>query len=409
MHGGAQNAHTWDTVALALGRPLLAVDLPGHGHSDGGPDGSISAGSNGRDLATVIAELAPEARGVVGMSLGGISSLALAAHAPELVRALVLVDVTPGVNAEKAAPITNFVNGPASFDSFDELLARTIEHNPGRSESSLRRGILHNAVQREDGSWVWRYARFRTEPSGPAAHPDFGDLWAGRLRAHRPTPARARPGLVRRRRRRRRRAPAAPAHGHGHRRRGGRPQHPGRPAARAGRHSGRLPLSRRLMDKKVWLSRRALKLHVVILIVVPAFLALCLWQISRALGGNSLSWAYVFEWPIFAAYAVYMWWRFVHEAAEDASPPAAVGADPGGPTASANPKAPRPAGPAEERGGRGARGVQRLPGPAGGAGQGHGSLIGARGGGLEPQRPIRRVLAESGSWTAKLTKRSTIA
>ena len=39
VHGGAQNAHTWDTVAMALGRPLLAVDLPGHGHSDGGPDG----------------------------------------------------------------------------------------------------------------------------------------------------------------------------------------------------------------------------------------------------------------------------------------------------------------------------------------------------------------------------------
>jgi hypothetical protein len=87
------------------------------------------------------------------------------------------------------------------------------------------------------------------------------------------------------------------------------------------------------MDKKVWLSRRALKLHVVILIVVPAFLALCLWQISRALAGNSLSWAYVFEWPIFAAYAVYMWWRFVHEAAEDVSPPVTAAADPGGRTA----------------------------------------------------------------------------
>src|SRR5579864_3998341 len=34
LHGGAQNAHTFDTVALALDRPLLAVDLPGHGHSD---------------------------------------------------------------------------------------------------------------------------------------------------------------------------------------------------------------------------------------------------------------------------------------------------------------------------------------------------------------------------------------
>ena len=76
------------------------------------------------------------------------------------------------------------------------------------------------------------------------------------------------------------------------------------------------------MDKRVWLSRRALRLHAVILVVVPAFMALCVWQITRALGGNSLSWAYVFEWPIFAGYAVYMWWRFVHEAAEDTRSPA---------------------------------------------------------------------------------------
>jgi pimeloyl-ACP methyl ester carboxylesterase len=176
VHGGAQNAHTWDTVALALGRPLLAVDLPGHGHSDGGPDGLISVASNGQDLATVIAQLAPEAHGVVGMSLGGMSSIALAAHAPELVRSLVLVDITPGVNAEKAAPVMAFVDGPSSFDSFDELLARTMEHNPTRSESSLRRGILHNALQREDGTWVWRYARFRTGDS--SARPDFDDWWA---------------------------------------------------------------------------------------------------------------------------------------------------------------------------------------------------------------------------------------
>jgi pimeloyl-ACP methyl ester carboxylesterase len=175
VHGGAQNAHTWDTVAMMLDRPLVAIDLPGHGHSDGGPGGSLSVAGNGADLAKAIAVLAPDAAGVVGMSLGGLSSIALASMAPELVRALVLVDVTPGVNPEKSAPISNFVNGPASFANFDELLARTIEHNPGRSESSLRRGILHNAVQREDGSWVWRYARFRAGESGQA--PEFGDLW----------------------------------------------------------------------------------------------------------------------------------------------------------------------------------------------------------------------------------------
>ena len=127
------------------------------------------------------------------------------------------------------------------------------------------------------------------------------------------------------------------------------------------------------MDKKVWLSRRAIKLHVVILIVVPAFLALCLWQVSRALGGNSLSWAYVFEWPLFAAYAVYMWWRFVHEAAEDAV------AARHRRSRSRRPERRRGRGdrgargrrrPEEERGGRRAGGLQRLPGPAGGAGQG---------------------------------------
>jgi hypothetical protein len=77
------------------------------------------------------------------------------------------------------------------------------------------------------------------------------------------------------------------------------------------------------MDKNVWLSRRSLKLHAVILILVPAFMALCIWQITRAVGGNTLSWAYVFEWPIFAGYAVYMWWRFVHEAVEG-TPPASA-------------------------------------------------------------------------------------
>ena len=82
------------------------------------------------------------------------------------------------------------------------------------------------------------------------------------------------------------------------------------------------------MDKKVWLSRRALKLHLVILLVVPAFMALCVWQISRAVGGNSLSWAYVFEWPLFAGYAVYMWWRFVHEDPDSVPAPDTTAARP---------------------------------------------------------------------------------
>lgn len=175
LHGGAQNAHTWDTVAMALGRPLVCIDLPGHGHSDAPVEGSLDVRTNAVDVATVIQQLAPVALGVVGMSLGGLTTIVLADGHPELVRKVVLVDVTPRVEGPGAAAIVAFVNGPESFADFDELLARTIEFNPTRSESSLRRGILHNALQREDGSWVWRYRRF-TDGTSERSLPSE-DLW----------------------------------------------------------------------------------------------------------------------------------------------------------------------------------------------------------------------------------------
>ena len=187
-HGGAQNAHTWDTVAMALDRPLVAIDLPGHGHSDGPgdrPDGQLDAHGNAIDVAAAVRQLAPAAQAVVGMSLGGLTTIALAAEAPELVRKIVLVDVLPGVKAQRAQHITDFVDGPASFASLDELLERTARFNPERSRSSLRRGILHNAEQQPDGTWVWRWARHRLPvaaspvAASPVAAGDtrFGELW----------------------------------------------------------------------------------------------------------------------------------------------------------------------------------------------------------------------------------------
>lgn len=176
VHGGAQNAHTWDTVALALRpTPLLAVDLPGHGHSGWRSGGSYGPRQNAEDVAALMRAYAPEATVLVGMSLGGLTANALAARHPELVRRLVVVDVTPGVNRDKAADVHAFVEGPQTFPSFTEIFERTVEYNPTRTPESLRRGILHNAVRLPSGEWQWRYDRGQMDPDG--VHSGPVDLW----------------------------------------------------------------------------------------------------------------------------------------------------------------------------------------------------------------------------------------
>jgi hypothetical protein len=62
-----------------------------------------------------------------------------------------------------------------------------------------------------------------------------------------------------------------------------------------------------------WFSRRSLLCHLATLVVVPGCLAAFWWQLHRALDGNALSWAYTFEWPIFAVLGVIAWWQLVHD------------------------------------------------------------------------------------------------
>ena len=61
-----------------------------------------------------------------------------------------------------------------------------------------------------------------------------------------------------------------------------------------------------------WLSRRAIILHVSVLVWVPMCLVAGWWQVTRALGGNGLSYLYSVEWPVFAAVGVVAWWSLVH-------------------------------------------------------------------------------------------------
>lgn len=175
LHGGAQNAHTWDTVLLAMGSQALAVDLPGHGLSSWRPDHAYTPWNLADDVAPALALLAPMARLVVAMSLGGMTAWALAARHPHLVQRLVVIDITPGVTPEGAQAIVSFTRGPERFSSFEDILERTVAHNPTRSRRSLYRGVLHNTHRLPDGQWAWRWDPQRAWTSEDGL--DLTPLW----------------------------------------------------------------------------------------------------------------------------------------------------------------------------------------------------------------------------------------
>ena len=167
LHGGGQNAHTWDTVILGLGEPALAVDLPGHGRSAWREDGDYGPKLNAASLIPVLEKYAPTPRLVVGMSLGGLTALRIAATEPRLVPELALVDVTPSA-PERHNEMTKAQMGTVAlvqenrtFPTFQAMLDVTVAAAPHRERNSLRRGVFHNSKQLEDGNWTWRYDTFR--------------------------------------------------------------------------------------------------------------------------------------------------------------------------------------------------------------------------------------------------------
>jgi hypothetical protein len=64
---------------------------------------------------------------------------------------------------------------------------------------------------------------------------------------------------------------------------------------------------------RILLRPRWLAFHAVVIVGIAGMLWLGLWQLHRAESGNELSWAYTFEWPLFAIFAVYFWGKSVQD------------------------------------------------------------------------------------------------
>lgn len=157
LHGAGGNALALRTIAAAFGdRPLLLLDMPGHGHSPSPASWDLE------ETVALVAESARRRFGNVpaiwgGHSWGGKVAGLVAAKNPAGCRGLVLVDPSP--SAAVPIDIETFVDSTwgsemkAQASAEEALRAAAAQHHwqpwDEESEEAARHGISAKA----DGSW----------------------------------------------------------------------------------------------------------------------------------------------------------------------------------------------------------------------------------------------------------------
>jgi pimeloyl-ACP methyl ester carboxylesterase len=168
VHGLFGQGKNWTTIAKALAdeHRVTLLDLPNHGHSP------WTDRVDYLDMAELVAaELEHLGRPVtlVGHSMGGKVAMQLALRRPELLRALVVVDVAPveypmqGGRTEdpdeEASPFAAYIAAMLAMD-LDALRTRDEADQALRDAvpSRMVRSFLLQSLVREgtDGGWRWR-------------------------------------------------------------------------------------------------------------------------------------------------------------------------------------------------------------------------------------------------------------
>lgn len=157
LHGAALNAHTWDATVLALGVPVIAIDLAGHGESSWRDDASYAPDSLASDVVAALEAWTAQPQTLVGQSLGGLTALAAASAKPELVTELVLVDILPGIDSSGFLSHLRAFFAQLEWPSRDALVDHALTFSLSGSRESAERGVFHNSRVRSDGQVEWKH------------------------------------------------------------------------------------------------------------------------------------------------------------------------------------------------------------------------------------------------------------
>ena len=165
LHGFALNCHSFDEVGPALSDQLhwYALDQRGHGHSDRAAELSdYSRDHMADDIRGFIESQSLDRPVVIGHSMGGMNAMTFAAEHPDQLRALILIDVGPGVNVDGVNQVRQFVAGPYEMDSLDAWVDMTHQYYPFRSKEGIRKRLEVSLRETPEGKMAKMFdERFR--------------------------------------------------------------------------------------------------------------------------------------------------------------------------------------------------------------------------------------------------------
>ncbi len=178
LHGGSQQAHSWDFVSLPLSEDfhIIAMDQRGHGDSDWATDGDYSIEAHQQDIDGFIGALGLSNFNLIGHSMGGRNSYVWASRHPEALRSLVIVDTGPVAQPRGRNRIQNFRELPDELDSFEEFADRVQEYT-GRTREQTLGALKYSIRQRPDGKWSWKYDKLLRTPGRQGPVWSSEQLW----------------------------------------------------------------------------------------------------------------------------------------------------------------------------------------------------------------------------------------
>lgn len=103
LHGLSSMSRLWDPVARALQDRyhVIALDQRGHGDTSWSENGAYSGEDFVGDLEALVDLWKLDTVDIVGLSMGGMNSIAYAARHPEKVKHLVVIDIPPAIKRDK--------------------------------------------------------------------------------------------------------------------------------------------------------------------------------------------------------------------------------------------------------------------------------------------------------------------